>query len=59
VVVCIALDDEIVGSASEGVPAHPYIVWGIELHGSPSQIQVQESYPGSFLLFRLVLLTYE
>jgi hypothetical protein len=38
VVVCIALDGEIVGCASERIPAHPYIVWGIGLYGSPSPI---------------------
>jgi hypothetical protein len=35
VVVCIALDVD----GLEGVPAHPYIVWGTSSHGNPSQLQ--------------------
>jgi hypothetical protein len=35
-------------SCLEGVPAYPYIVWGIGLHGSPSRIQAQESYASTF-----------
>jgi hypothetical protein len=41
-----------------GGPAHPYIVWGIGLHGILADTSLgvlPKYYSGSFLLFRLVL----